>query len=113
MERVHDENEKNGNTTTTVFGNELHRYSISDGIRDGNVLGFDPKMIQTFTNSAIREAIGLIKANATSKNEAMSDPVKREKFLKIRNLPMVGHDEIKNGKKIHVDGVENYINKNL
>lgn len=110
---IYDENEKNGNTTTTVFGNELHRYSISDGIRDGNVLGFDPKMIQTFTNSAIREAIGLIKANATSKNEAMSDPVKREKFLKIRNLPMVGHDEIKNGKKIHVDGVENYINKNL
>ncbi|MDT8427075.1 MAG: DEAD/DEAH box helicase family protein, partial [Methyloprofundus sp.] len=39
---IQEENEKSGNTTSTVFGNELHRYSIADGIRDGNVLGFDP-----------------------------------------------------------------------
>lgn len=29
-------------TTATVFGDELHRYSITDGIRDRNVLGFAP-----------------------------------------------------------------------
>ena len=39
---IQEENEKNGNTTNTVFGNELHRYSIADGIRDGNVLGLWP-----------------------------------------------------------------------
>ena len=39
---IHDENQKKKNTTTDVFGDELHRYSIADGIRDGNVLGFDP-----------------------------------------------------------------------
>ena len=27
--------------TSDIFGNELHRYVISDGIRDGNVLAFD------------------------------------------------------------------------
>ena len=39
---IQDENQKKGNTTSTVFGNELHRYSIADGIRDKNILGFDP-----------------------------------------------------------------------
>ena len=31
-----------------VFGDCLHRYSIADGIRDGNVLGFDPYMVLTY-----------------------------------------------------------------
>ena len=39
---IHDENQKKMSTTSDVFGNELHRYSIADGIRDKNVLGFDP-----------------------------------------------------------------------
>lgn len=39
---IQEENQKKKNTTTTVFGSELHRYSIADGIRDKNVLGFDP-----------------------------------------------------------------------
>ena len=39
---IQKENQKKKNTTSTIFGDELHRYSIADGIRDGNVLGFDP-----------------------------------------------------------------------
>ncbi|MDU5226626.1 MAG: DEAD/DEAH box helicase family protein, partial [Streptococcus sp.] len=39
---IQAENQKLKNTTATVFGDELHRYSIADGIRDKNVLGFDP-----------------------------------------------------------------------
>jgi type I restriction enzyme R subunit len=31
---IHEENQKKMNTTSTVFGDELHRYSIADGIRD-------------------------------------------------------------------------------
>lgn len=38
---IYDENQRKMSTTATVFGNELHRYSIADGIRDKNVLGFD------------------------------------------------------------------------
>ncbi len=30
-----------------MFGDELHRYSIADGIRDKIVLGFDPYMVPT------------------------------------------------------------------
>ena len=45
---IQEENQKKKNTTATVFGNELHRYSIADGIRDKNVLGFDPYKVLTF-----------------------------------------------------------------
>ncbi|MBK7735023.1 MAG: type I restriction endonuclease subunit R, partial [Chitinophagaceae bacterium] len=45
---IQDENQKKMNTTSTVFGDELHRYSIADGIRDKNVLGFDPYKILTY-----------------------------------------------------------------
>ena len=44
---INDENRKNMNTTADVFGDELHRYSIADGIRDKNVLGFDPYKVLT------------------------------------------------------------------
>lgn len=36
---IYDENEKKMNTTASVFGNELHRYTIADGLNDKNVLG--------------------------------------------------------------------------
>lgn len=48
-------------TTATVFGNELHRYSIADGIRDHNVLGFDPYKVLTFKDSDLRKAVALEK----------------------------------------------------
>jgi len=45
---IQDENQKKKNTTSDIFGNELHRYPISDGIRDKNVLGFYPCMVMTY-----------------------------------------------------------------
>ena len=47
------ENKKKMNTTTDIFGDELHRYSIADGIRDKNVLGFDPYKVLTFKGRKI------------------------------------------------------------
>jgi type I restriction enzyme, R subunit len=38
---IHDENNKHDVTTADIFGSELHRYSIADGIRDKNVLGYN------------------------------------------------------------------------
>ncbi|EDV0150254.1 type I restriction endonuclease subunit R, partial [Salmonella enterica subsp. enterica] len=77
---IQEENEKNGNTTSTVFGNELHRYSIADGIRDGNVLGFDPYKVATFKDSDLKRVVALEQARAGSVAEAMSNPVKKKKF---------------------------------
>ncbi|MGU0055499.1 hypothetical protein ACVXG7_03295 [Enterobacter hormaechei] len=54
---MHDENKINSSTTADVFGNELHRYSIADGIRDGNVLGFDPYKVPTFRDSDLEKKL--------------------------------------------------------
>ncbi|GAB7200237.1 DEAD/DEAH box helicase family protein [Dickeya oryzae] len=78
---IHDENHVNNNTTADVFGNELHRYSIADGIRDGNVLGFDPYKVPTFQDSDLRQVVALQQAKASSVMEAMNNPAKKEKNL--------------------------------
>ncbi|GAB7206452.1 hypothetical protein OS21_29450 [Dickeya oryzae] len=77
---IHDENHVNNNTTADVFGNELHRYSIADGIRDGNVLGFDPYKVPTFQDSDLRQVVALQQAKASSVMEAMNNPAKKKKI---------------------------------
>lgn len=101
-----DENEKDKNTTATVFGNELHRYSIADGIRDKNVLGFDPYKILTHRDRDLREAVALEKAKAKTLEEVFSNPEKKAIFDKFMNLPMVGY-ETPEGK--YIKGIEDYV----
>jgi type I restriction enzyme R subunit len=54
---IHEENQKKKSTTAMVFGDELHRYSITDGIRDENVLGFDPYKVSTFKDADLRREV--------------------------------------------------------
>ena len=106
---IQKENQKKMNTTTTVFGSELHRYSIADGIRDKNVLGFDPYKILTFKDKDVRKVVALEKAKANDEQEAISDPVKSEvyyKYMDSHQVPMVGYID-NNGK--YVKGIEDYI----
>ena len=80
-------------TTSDVFGNELHRYSIADGIRDKNVLGFDPYMMPTYEDRELRRAVALEKAKAPTEAAAMSDPRKRKVYLYYMDhtkAPMAG-----------------------
>jgi len=103
---IQDENQKKMNTTATVFGDELHRYSIADGIRDKNVLGFDPYKILTYKDRDLRKAVALEKAKATDEKEALADPKKKEVFNKYMKLPMAGH---LNKKGDYVKGIEDYL----
>ncbi len=103
---IHEENQKKMNTTATVFGNELHRYSIADGIRDKNVLGFDPYKVLTYRDKDLREAVALEKVKAKSVKEALNDPDKSEVFYEYLNLPMVGSFD-SNGD--YVKGIEDYL----
>ncbi|MEH7340854.1 type I restriction endonuclease subunit R, EcoR124 family [Priestia megaterium] len=86
---IQDENQKKMNTTSTIFGDELHRYSIADGIRDKNVLGFDPYKVLTFKDRAVRQAVALEKAKADSVEEALTDPKKSEVFYKYMDSSQV------------------------
>lgn len=106
---IQEENEKNGNTTSTVFGNELHRYSIADGIRDGNVLGFDPYKVSTFRDKELRQAVALAEAKAESVTEAMNDPAKKKKFNFFMNEVAMAGSKDATGK--YTKGIEDYIPK--
>lgn len=106
---IQDENEKNMNTTATVFGHELHRYSIADGIRDKNVLGFDPYLISTYKDSKLREFIALDEAKAKTVQEALADPKKKEiysRFMDKSQVAMAGHWDKSNN---YVRGIEDYL----
>lgn len=105
---IQKENEKNNNTTSMVFGNELHRYSIADGIRDKNVLGFDPYMVKTYKDGDIRKAVALEKSKAKTEEEVFTDPKKEEKYYQYMDssyIQMAGHKE--SGK--YIKGIEDYV----
>lgn len=106
---IHKENEKKMGTTSMVFGDELHRYSIADGIRDKNVLGFDIYKILTFRDRDVREAVALDESNSSSVEEALRNTVTSEiynKFMSSACVKMAGYrDEL--GK--YVKGIEDYI----
>lgn len=106
---IQNENQKKKNTTTTVFGDELHRYSIADGIRDKNVLGFDPCKVLTFKDKDVRKVVALEKAKAQTEEEAISDPVKSKvyyKYMDASQVSMAGHLDKKGN---YIKGIEDYI----
>ena len=103
---IHDENQKKQNTTVDVFGDELHRYSIADGIRDHNVLGFDPYKVLTYRDKDVREAVALDLAKASSVAEALADPAKSKAYLKVMQMPMAGH---RNADGSWEKGIEDYL----
>lgn len=108
---IHEENQKKKNTTATVFGDELHRYSIADGIRDKNVLGFDPYKVMTYKNIDLRKAVALKMANAKTEEEAISDPEKEAiyyRFLDNSKVKMAGYRD-KSGR--YIMGIEDYVDK--
>ena len=104
---IEEENAKKSSTTATVFGNELHRYSIADGIRDENVLGFHPFHIRTFKDSDLRRAVALQEAKAADESEAFADEARKAIYNRFMNdVPMAGkYDE--DGK--YQKGIEDYV----
>ena len=83
-------------TTSDLFGNELHRYSIGDGIRDENVLGFDPIQCHTYDDNKLRQAVALEKAKALNTKEAYSDEKKKKVFMHYMNPKEVSMCQIEN-----------------
>lgn len=104
---IHSENVHNDNTTTDVFGDELHRYSIADGIRDKNVLGFDPYQVLTYRDRDLRQAVALEKAKAATVAEALADPKKKKVFNRFMNeVPMAGH---RDNSGVYQTGIEDHL----
>lgn len=104
---IQEENGRKNSTTAMVFGNELHRYSIADGIRDGNVLGFDPYKVNTYKDKDIRREVALQEAHAKTEIEAIEDPKKSKVYYHFMDeVPMAGKlDDKGNYQK----GIEDYV----
>ena len=104
---IHEENKKKLSTTTTVFGDELHRYSIADGIRDKNVLGFDPYKVLTYKDKDLRKAVALEQAKAADEAEAFADPKKKKVYLRFMQEVKMAGEKDTNDK--YIKGIEDYL----
>ena len=115
---IFEDNRKNSNETSDVFGNELHHYTIADGIRDKNVLGFDPKKILTYADRDLRTKIALEKAKASSITDALQDPAKQRIFYHWMNdvtmidieaqVPTVQYNRDEHRQKVVEDILNNW-----
>ena len=104
---ISTENAKKSCTTSMVFGDELHKYTIADGIRDKNVLGFYLYKINTFRDSDLRKAVALKESSAANEKEAMDNPDKKKIYLKyLYKTPMAGTI---NPDGSYEKGIEDYI----
>lgn len=106
---IKEENRKKGCTSADVFGDELKgtRYTIGDGIRDGNVLGFDPYMCPTFDDLDLKKRIALELVHAASEAELSNDEQKRGRYYELlQTMDMAGHYD-ESGK--YIKGVEDYL----
>lgn len=109
---IKKENERKKNTTTSIFGQELHHYTIADGIRDKNVLGFDPYKVLIYKDREIREKVALDQANASSVEEAVSKPEKSKVYYHFMDGSKVKMAGFMNRKEKYIKGIEDYIPKN-
>lgn len=106
-----DENQKKGSTTAMVFGECLHRYSIADGIRDGNVLGFDPYMVTTFDDHDVREAVALEQAKAATVVEAIADDRKSKVFYYYMDSAKVPMGSMVDSAGNRIKGIEDFLTR--
>lgn len=106
---IQKENQKKMNTTATVFGDELHRYSIADGIRDKNVLGFDPYKVLTYRDKDVRLVVALEMARADTIEEVYEDPEKTEIFNYYMDPSKVGMVAKEMDDGTIVKGIEDYL----
>lgn len=72
--------QRGGISTADIFGDELHRYSIADGIRDKNVLGFDTYMVRTYKDKDLRRVVALEQCRVETEEEALANDELRDVY---------------------------------
>lgn len=80
---VFQENARGELTTEIIFGDMLHKYTLANGIPDGNVLGFDVYREDTFNEEEVRDEYARLKMGLESKDDIEGDEQKKEEFNKI------------------------------
>lgn len=80
---VFEDNAHGELTTEVIFGDNLHKYTLANGIPDENVLGFDLYRVDTFTEHDIREAVAFSELGIQSIEEIGDDKEKQDIYNKI------------------------------
>lgn len=95
-------NKKKDTTTADVFGDELKgtRYTIADGMRDGNVLGFDTIPQPTYKDYDLRTVIALEKAKVDDVTEIFGNARKEAIYYHWMNEVPMGADLDEEGNEL-------------
>lgn len=104
---IYEKNKKKNSTTAMIFGDELHRYTIADGIRDKNVLGFDPYKVSTYRDKDLRSSVALRKAGVVSEADVFKDERRKDVYYKYMDeVSMTGeYDEA----GTYMSGIEDFV----
>ena len=108
---VFEENAHNEITTGTLFGDMLHKYTIANGIPDGNVLGFDPYRVNTYDDEELREKAAFCKLGIHSLDEIEGNEEAMEVYRRFMDDMQMPDTYTENGETKH--GVEHYLPKKL
>ena len=98
---IQEENKKDDSTTSDIFGNELHRYPISDGIRDKNVLGFNIEYRHLFLDDDIKNVLIKVNCHVDDPNDPtiFKSPEKMEKYYEIiRGIGVYNENQLPNSE---------------
>lgn len=98
---IMQENAIGGITTDGLFGVCLHKYTISEGIRDKNVLGFKPSKVVTFEEEDSREKVALMKLGKESVSDLTDEEFRKFHALASRDMDKVEADV---GSGLYADG---------
>lgn len=108
---VFEENAHNEITTGTLFGDMLHKYTIANGIPDGNVLGFDPYRVNTYDDEELREKAAFSKLNVHNIEEIQDNEEAMEVYNRFMNEMQMPDTYTEGGETKH--GIEHYLPKKL
>lgn len=106
------EGEDDTHDSRNIFGDYISVYTIAAGIRDENVLGFDPKAVPTYTDNDLREVVALEQAKATKEEVIKGNPEFNEDKYKIYRkffTQVQMSSEYKDSDGQTVKGIEGYL----
>lgn len=89
---IKDVNAIDGITTEGLFGECLHKYTITEGIRDKNVLGFKPSKVVTFDEEDFKNKVALAKLGKSSVEELTDEEFTKYHALASRDMIYVEAD---------------------
>lgn len=108
---IHHPKSKLEDTTANVFGDELHRYSIADGINDKNVLGFDLYKVSTFKDGDLRKAVIFNKLKIKDISEIANNEARIKMYNRFMDKSQISMLDIK--EKISQSQYENSKHQNM